>query len=162
MKIGVISDTHMPDKTIPLPAKLIEDFKTVDMVIHAGDITSLATLESLKTICPHLKAVRGNMDDPEVRKLYPEKDIIIIGKFRIGVAHGFGPPQGLLTYLEHAFQHDHVHVIIFGHSHKAFNETRNGILFFNPGSPTDSVFAPYKSYGIIEINDTIKATIVRL
>jgi len=64
--------------------------------------------------------------------------------------------------LTEAFKNDKVDLIIFGHSHCGLNEKKGGILFFNPGSATDKVFAPYNSYGIIEINDKIKATIIRI
>ena len=53
-------------------------------------------------------------------------------------------------------------VIVFGHSHSPVNELRDGILFFNPGSPTDKIFAKYNSYGILTINKEIKGEIIRL
>ncbi|MBU1888025.1 MAG: metallophosphoesterase family protein, partial [Candidatus Omnitrophica bacterium] len=54
-------------------------------------------------------------------------------------------------------------IIIFGHSHVPMNEYIDGVLFFNPGSATDTVFAPYRSYGIIEIeNGEVKAEIHKL
>ena len=162
MRIGVISDTHMPGKANALPKQLLEDFKKVAMIIHAGDIVEMEVLEKLKSVCPTIKVVQGNMDSPEVRKKFPEKEIIEIGKFRIGVMHGHGAPDKLIEVLMRAFKDDSVNMIIFGHSHTGINEEKEGILFFNPGSPTDTIFAPFNSYGIIEINDTIHATIVRL
>jgi putative phosphoesterase len=64
--------------------------------------------------------------------------------------------------MQEAFKNDGVDIVIFGHSHQPFNQMVKGILFFNPGSPTDEIFAPYKSFGIIEINDTIEARIVKI
>jgi len=61
-----------------------------------------------------------------------------------------------------SFKNDRVDLVIFGHSHKAFNEKRGDILYFNPGSPTDQIFSPFNSYGIIEINDKIEARIIKI
>ena len=52
--------------------------------------------------------------------------------------------------------------IVFGHSHSPINEVHDGILFFNPGTPTDKVFATFNSFGILEVNDKIKGRILRL
>ena len=56
-----------------------------------------------------------------------------------------------------------VDAIIFGHSHEPVNMVKNGVLFFNPGSPTDKIFAKANSYGILEITDKkIEGKILRL
>jgi putative phosphoesterase len=97
-----------------------------------------------------------------VRKQYPAKQVISVGKFKIGLMHGWGPPQGLEKVLEDAFRQDDVDMIIFGHSHTAVNKKKGKVIYFNPGSPTDNVFAAENSFGIIEVNDTIKAMIVKI
>jgi putative phosphoesterase len=162
MKIGVIADTHIPDRAKDIPAQILEAFRDADMIIHAGDLVDLSVLDRLKAICKDIKVVWGNMDSYEVRKKLPEKEIIKIGNFKIGVMHGYGPPSQLIELLGGIFKEENVNVIIFGHSHSAINEKRAGILYFNPGSATDKIFAPYNSYGIIEINDTIKAKIIKI
>jgi uncharacterized protein len=162
MKIGVISDTHMPEKGKELPLKLCNELKKCDMVIHVGDMVTAVVVQDLKKICPNLKAVCGNMDPAEIRQQFPEKEVIQVGKFRIGIKHGFGPPDKLLSLMKEAFKSDNVDMIIFGHSHNPVNEKIGKIIFFNPGSPTDEIFAPYKSFGIIEINDKIEARIVKI
>ncbi|OGX15191.1 MAG: hypothetical protein A2166_00170 [Omnitrophica WOR_2 bacterium RBG_13_41_10] len=161
MRIGVISDTHIPDRVNTIPAVILEDFKNTDMIIHAGDLVHLIVLDELGRICKNVKAVWGNMDPYEVRKNLPEKEIIPVGKFRIGLMHGYGHPNQLISLLSSEFKNDNVDMIIFGHSHQSLNETREGIIFFNPGSATDKIFAPYNSYGIIEINDKIEAKIIK-
>jgi len=162
MKIGVISDTHIPDRAIEIPQKILEDFKNVDMIIHAGDLVELSVLDKLKSACKEVKAVWGNMDPNEVRKEIPEKEIIAVANYKIGVMHGYGNPANLIQIMSKEFKDSGVNIIIFGHSHSPLNNTKAGILFFNPGSPTDRIFSPYNSYGIIEINDKIDARIVRL
>jgi len=162
VKIGVIADTHIANKKDNLPKEILDAFKDVDMIIHAGDITDISLLDKLKKICKNIKAVYGNMDPLETKKQLSEKKIIKAGNYKIGVAHGCGHPLKLIELLTNMFKNDHVDIIIFGHSHSPLNEQRNGILYFNPGSPFDKIFAPYNSYGILEINDKIKAKIVRI
>lgn len=162
MKIGVISDTHIPQRAKELPRELLDAFKGADLIIHAGDFVEQSVLDKLKKVCGNVKAVRGNMDSFEIRQSLPEKEIIKIGDYKIGVMHGWGPPDKLVDILTEAFKNDNVNIIIFGHSHSGFNETRGGILFFNPGSPTDKIFSAYNSYGIIEINNKIEAKIIKI
>lgn len=162
MRIGVISDTHIPDRAKNIPQQILDDFKNVDMIIHAGDLVDLAILKKLKTVCGNVKAVWGNMDPMEVKKQLPKKEIIQAGIYKIGVMHGYGSPLNLIDQLSAEFKNDFVNIIIFGHSHYSVNQKKNGILFFNPGSPTDKLFSPYNSYGIIEINDKIEARIIKI
>ncbi|OGX19201.1 MAG: hypothetical protein A3K83_07155 [Omnitrophica WOR_2 bacterium RBG_13_44_8b] len=162
MRIGVISDTHIPARAKDIPGEILEAFKNVDMVVHAGDLEDLSVLDKLRASCPDVKAVRGNMDPAGSGGALPEKIVFKAGGFKFGVMHGYGAPNKLIEILTPVFKDDAVDVIIFGHSHAPFNEKKNGILFFNPGSATDKVFSPYNSYGIIEINDKIDARIVKI
>jgi len=150
IKIGVISDTHILDRVGHIPQKVLDAFKEVDLVIHAGDLVGLGAVETLKSVCPKVVAVAGNMDQEAVRKKYPQKQILDILGYRIGLMHGAGAPFNLLDLLTDAFKDDGCDLIIFGHSHKPMNEKIGGVLFFNPGSPTDLACA-YNSYGIIEL-----------
>ena len=151
MKIGVISDTHIPDKSEHIPKAVLDAFKHVDMVIHAGDMVSLKAIEELKSACPKVFAVAGNMDGNDIVKKYPAKQIFDISGFKVGLAHGSGAPVNLVELLKNTFKTDKCDIIIFGHSHKPMNEKIGKILFFNPGSATDFL-AGDASYGIIEIN----------
>lgn len=162
MKIGVISDTHIPERASSIPQKILDEFKNVDMIIHVGDLTDLGVLNKLRSISSNVKAVRGNMDPDALKKELPEKEIFKIGNFKIGVMHGYGAPNNLIELMTCAFKGEALDLIIFGHSHSPFNEKRNGILFFNPGSATDKIFSPYNSYGIIEINDKIEGRIIKI
>lgn len=162
MKIGVISDTHIPDRAKDIPQEILESFKSVDMIIHAGDLVDIGVLVKLKSLCPNVKAVVGNMDPQDVKNKLPEKEIIKIGDYKIGVMHGYGSPNNLVNLMDESFKDDDLDIIIFGHSHFPVNQNKNGILYFNPGSPTDKIFSPFNSYGMIEINDKIEAKIIKL
>ncbi|MBL7130867.1 MAG: metallophosphoesterase family protein [Candidatus Omnitrophica bacterium] len=163
MKIGVISDTHIPIRATEIPKQILNEFSQVDLVLHSGDLETLSVLDSLSKVCSRVEAVYGNMDPLEVRRLLPQKRIIEVGKIRIGMTHGSGPAKGLVFTVEQIFKGDNLNIIIFGHSHSPLNEKRGSVLFFNPGSATDKIFSPFNSYGIIEIvNDKIEAKIIRL
>jgi len=161
MKIGVISDTHIPTHANHLPAKVLDSLKTMDMILHAGDLVELNVLGELKSICNNVKAVCGNMDTIQVRDVLPKKEVIVIGKHKIGLTHGRGSATHIIESVTETFRTDGVDIIVFGHSHHALNEKIESILYFNPGSLTDTVFAPFNSYGILEINDQVQARIVK-
>lgn len=150
MRIGVISDTHISDKNQHLPRAVLDTFKRVDLIIHAGDIVCLAVIEELKSACPEVIVVAGNMDQEEVRKKYPVKQVLELAGYRVGLMHGSGPAVNLVGLLKEAFKEDNCDLIIFGHSHKAMNEDIDGVLFFNPGSATD-LSAVSNSFGLIEL-----------
>jgi len=161
MKIGIISDTHIPKAALDLPEAIYKEFVNVDLILHAGDFVEISVLNKLKKLAP-VKAVYGNMDLEEVRSVLPEKDVIKVNGFKIGLIHGSGPPNGLIKLVKNEFANG-INVIVFGHAHTPCNERIGKTLFFNPGSPTDSVFAPYKAYGVIEITDNdIIGKIVRI
>ena len=159
MIIGVLSDTH----SLQIPASVIERFKSVDLIIHAGDICDIQTLKLLKKIAP-TKAVQGNMDEPSVKKELPLKEIIIYGDLKIGVTHGhIGETRDALKNVITSFKDDKMDVVIFGHSHQAINEQVGKTLYFNPGSPNDAIKAKFFSYGLINIEaGKIKADIIRI
>jgi len=158
MKIGIVSDTH----SRALPKQLLDALKKVDLIIHAGDFCDLTVVEKLRKI-KTMKAVYGNMDGPEIRKVFPRQEIVKCGKYKIGIFHGEGAPQHLLETVKNEFKGQKVDVVIFGHSHHPMNEKIGNVLFFNPGSPNDDMFAPYCSYGMIEITDNgIEGKIIKV
>lgn len=163
MRIGVISDTHIPERAKEIPKKIMDDFKNADLILHAGDITDEKVLDTLRGICKNVRAVWGNMDPAELRKKLPEKDIIAAGGINIGLAHGSGNPLKLIDLLEEVFKGERLDIIVFGHAHYPVNKKINNTLYFNPGSATDKIFSPFNSYGILEIEDKeIKADIIRI
>jgi len=158
MKIGVVSDTHSKD----VPKEMLKDFKGVDFIIHVGDFCSLDDLKVLTKI-KEVKGVYGNMDDEGVCKKFPRRQIIKVDEINIGLYHGHGPAKRILESVQIEFEKDIVDVIIFGHSHQPMNEVIDNVLYFNPGSPNDTIVAPFCSYGILEINgDQIKGRIIKV
>ena len=161
MKILVLSDTHVPRMARDIPKTVYDEIKKADLVLHAGDFAEMSFLEKLRKLKKTV-AVCGNMDSKELSSALKSKEIVEAGKFRIGLIHGWGSPDGLTDRILEEFKGDKVDCIVFGHSHRPMNETIKKVLFLNPGSPTDKMFAPYNSYGIIEVDGKMTAKIVKL
>ena len=145
MSIGIVSDTHSLD----LPEKMLQEFRKVDFIIHAGDFCTLKDVQKLEKI-KKVKAVYGNRDEEAIRQIFPRKQILEIDAFHIGLFHGEGSPTMVLERVRAEFAKDKVDCIIFGHSHQPFNQMIDSVLYFNPGSPND-ICAACCSYGILEI-----------
>jgi putative phosphoesterase len=95
-------------------------------IIHAGDIGSPEILPALSAIAP-VTAIRGNIDRvPWSRKL-PETDVLEVGGILIYILHD-------LTKLDLDPRAAGFAVVVSGHSHIPKQETRDGVLYFNPGS----------------------------
>ena len=159
MKIGVLSDTHMPAIVRALPPVIYDIFKGVDLIMHAGDITELSVLDELRTIAP-VEAVAGNMDASEVHSGLPQKKILALGRFNVGLIHGKYRIDIQKEMIRKEF--DNVDLIVYGHSHTPFWGKVDGVYFLNPGSPTDKRHAPYNSVALLEIGEELKAEIIRI
>ncbi len=159
MKIGVISDTHIPAAAGELPRAIFDIFKGVDLILHAGDIVTLEVLDQLKAVAP-VEAVAGNMDEDEVRLRLPHKKTITIGKYTVGLTHGKYKIERQQSMIRREF--GKVDVIVYGHSHTPFWGMVEGVYFLNPGSPTDKRYAPYNSVAILYADADLKAEIIQL
>lgn len=160
-RIGVISDTHIIDAwSDDTLIKYVQDqqFQGVDLVLHAGDLVDSQILTRF-TACPVL-AVCGNMDSPTFG--LPTRRVISAGPFRIGLAHGWGSPNGLEQRLLKEFSSENIDCMVYGHSHMPVCRWQGEKLLFNPGSPTDRRNAPFHSVGILEVGDTIQGRIISL
>lgn len=151
MKIGVISDTHA--RTIEgIPLSILKALETVDLIVHAGDFTQKAVLDGLQAI-GQVKAVYGNMDSQELKRILPERDMFETSGKRIGIIHGSGTPWGIAERIRKQFSG--VDIIVFGHSHEPYNNYIQGVLLFNPGQVKNS-------FGLLTIDDRIIADIIPL
>ncbi len=162
-KITVISDTHIPQRALDLPSELWYSIVDSKLILHAGDITIQSVLNKLQRIAT-VRAVFGNMDSEELKYQLPEKDIIEIEGVRIGLAHGWGTPAEVKKRVRSLFDGDNIQVFVFGHSHQPEVNWESGLLYLNPGSPTDMIFAPYFSYGrlVIDNGRIVQSEIIRL
>jgi putative phosphoesterase len=121
MLIGVISDTHgllRPEALVALAE--------AEHILHAGDVGDATILNELRKIAP-VTAIRGNVDvSGECAELPATEMVELAGKF---------------FYLVHSVRGLDINpvaagvdVVVSGHSHKPSIESRQGVMYLNPGS----------------------------
>ncbi|MFA9556965.1 metallophosphoesterase family protein [Evansella sp. AB-rgal1] len=156
MKIVVLSDTHISKPEFHIPSRLIEELKTAEKIIHAGDWQTIEVHEKLSTYAP-VEGVYGNVDGEGIKKCMPEKKSIQVNGFSIGIVHGHGEKKTTIHRAIEAFSKEDVDCIIFGHSHIPHLQYYKKTLLFNPGSATQKRKLPYFSFGVLTITEEIKA-----
>ena len=150
MLIAVISDTHLPRGARRLPEACIERIAAADLLLHAGDFSTLEVLRELEAIGPPVMGVQGNVDSAELRRLLPKERVVEAEGARIAMVHDAGPSAGRLARMRARFG-DRADVVVFGHSHMPLHEQADdGFQILNPGSPTERRRAPRHTMGLIE------------
>ena len=153
MLVAVISDTHMPRGARRLPDACVERIAAADLLLHAGDFSTLEVLRELEAIGPPLAGVHGNVDSAELLRLLPEERVVEAGGTRIGLLHDAGPRSGRLERMRRRFG-GRAEVVVFGHSHLPLHDQApDGFQILNPGSPTERRRAPAHTMGLIQIAD---------
>jgi putative phosphoesterase len=119
--VGVISDTHGL-----LRPEALDALRGSDLIIHAGDVGKPEVLDLLRALAP-LFVVRGNVDKGSWAARLPMTELVDVGGLWFYVLHEISqldldPPTAGFA------------AVVFGHSHKPLIETRDGVLFLNPGS----------------------------
>ena len=150
MLIGLISDTHIPDRAKVLPTKVLEAFNDVELILHAGDLTSPRVIEELKQLAP-VMAVQGNMDRANGIQL-PKAKVIEAEGLKIGVVHGEVYPRADSDQLLYIAKELDVDILVSGHSHQPKIEQKGGVLLLNPGSPIVPRLAD-RTVMLLEINN---------
>lgn len=150
MLIGLISDTHIPDRARILPQNVLDAFSNVDLILHAGDLTSPKVIEELEELAP-VMAVQGNMDRARGINL-PKARVIEAEELRIGLVHGEVYPRADTQQLLYLAKELNADILVSGHSHQPKIEQKEGILLLNPGSPIVPRLAD-KTVMILEINN---------
>jgi uncharacterized protein len=150
IRIGVISDTHGL-----LRPEAIAGLRGSNFIIHAGDVGAPGILAELTTIAP-LTAIRGNIDKASWSRELPETAVFEVGNISIYVLHD-------LAQLDLKPEAAGFAAVVSGHSHVPKQETRNGVLYFNPGSAGPRRFKLPISIGklIIE-NGVIRSEMMQL
>ena len=152
MKIGVVSDTHLPRFGDRLPPALLTGLGRagVELILHLGDFTGPEVPRLLEAVAP-LEAVAGNNDPPALVRRFGRRKVLTVGGVRIGLVHGDGRAGTTIGRSVAAFADEPVDVICFGHSHQPLCERRDGRWLVNPGSPTDKRSQARYSYAILRI-----------
>lgn len=140
MRIGIISDTHGL-----LRPEAVKRLAGADHIIHARDIGAPEVVEGLRRIAP-TTAVRGNIDAGEWAKDYPDTELVVLDGRTLYVLHNLNEIK--LDPAASGF-----HVIISGHSHRPKIETKNGVLYLNPGSAGPRRFKLPIAVATLEFSD---------
>lgn len=154
MRVGVVSDTHMTGNHRALPKVLMTEFSNVDIILHLGDWVAMEIYDQLAALAP-VEGIAGNNDGMEIIERFGEQKIITLDGVRIGMVHGHTPYSGKGTdgNALRAFEHEQLDCILFGHSHQPLLREEDGLLLFNPGSPTDKRREKLYSFGLMDIED---------
>jgi putative phosphoesterase len=151
VRIAVISDTHMPRRSLVLPAACLERLRAADVIVHAGDWSSMEAVAMVRGIGRPVVGVRGNVEEAAVRAALPATAEAELGGVRIGVVHDAGPGDGRPSRLRRRFPA--ADAVVFGHSHIPCHEVGgDGLVVVNPGSPTDRRRSPRHSMAEIEVD----------
>ena len=165
MKIGLISDTHIPEAMPELPSQVRTVFAGADLILHAGDLHCLEVLDWLEDIAPVL-ACRGNGDDgsggrpvvPDDPRLR-EAAVTSAAGYRIGLVHDVLDPEEFSQWpiertMEFYFDGP-TDFIVCGHTHVEGVKRHGEVLVINPGSPTfpHNYAAQPGTVGVLQLAD---------
>jgi len=146
--IAVLSDTHLPRGARRLPVACLELIARADLVLHGGDFVRTTVLDELAALAP-VEAVHGNIDEPALQALLPERRVVDAGGVRIGMVHDAGPRAGRAERLMLAFPG--CAAVVYGHTHQPELTRHGGVWILNPGSPTERRRAPHRSLIALEL-----------
>ena len=146
MRIGVISDTH--DLLDP---QVLDLFAGVEHILHGGDVGLPWLVLKLEEIAP-VTAVLGNTD---VGTSLRETEVVQLDGRKF-LLHHIVNPHAPDDHLAARIDREKPDVVIFGHTHKPFCETINGILYLNPGYAGRQRFNLPRSLAILETKPELK------
>jgi hypothetical protein len=164
-KIGLISDTHIPEACSALWPQVYDAFQGVDFIFHGGDIHDLSLLDELEKVAP-IYAARGNGEDGSGgRDVQPEDArvkyawLIEIEGLWIGLTHYVPVPERppnftLARWVERFFPERKPDVIVSGDTHREAIEWIDGVYCVNPGSATypHNYDTQYGTIGFLELD----------
>jgi uncharacterized protein len=145
--IGLIADTHMPEKCLALPASVRDILSGVDLILHAGDVGELWVLDRLSELAP-VVAVHGNDDSADAARVLPDRQVIARAGRRIMLCHGHfpDPAEEMAWRCRHRTRGDWVAlcaalghtagagIVVYGHTHVPMAYRHEGVLHINPGA----------------------------
>jgi len=144
MKLGIISDTHGF-----LDPRIETLFAGVDHILHAGDIGDPLLELELNFIAP-VTMVLGNND---LGMSFKETEIVTLADKKF-LLHHIVNPRAPSESLQTLLRRHRPDVVVFGHSHKMFAETVDGVFFFNPGYAGKPKFGAERSVALLRLDGT--------
>lgn len=166
MRIGLISDTHIPEAAEELWPQVFEAFSGVDAILHAGDIHNLRVIDELHAVAPTW-AARGNGEDGSGgRPIQPPHDLLReawtldLGGLKVGLVHDvpipeYPPHLTLERAMRRYFGAVDLDVLVYGDTHVEAIDVIGKTLCVNPGSPTypHNLNTQLGTVGFLDIDD---------
>jgi uncharacterized protein len=145
-RIGLISDTHMPERCRSLPPAVFTLLRGVDLVLHAGDVGELWVLDRLSALAP-VVAVHGNDETAEAQRELPYQQVIALAAQRILLTHAHYPDRAeelaarrsdswepILERRAAMGRRAGAGIVVFGHTHVPMARPCGDVLLVNPGA----------------------------
>jgi hypothetical protein len=146
-RIGLISDTHIPEAHPQLWPQVFAAFRGVDLILHGGDIHDLSVIDALERVAP-IHVARGNGEDGSAGRAVQPADprlreawLIESGGVAIGLTHYVPMPEmpphlTVSRWVDRLFPQRRPDVLVYGDTHVEAIDVIDGVLCVNPGSPT--------------------------
>lgn len=158
LRIGVVSDTHLPRFGRALPRALVDGLRAaeVDLILHLGDWTAELALDLLTAIAP-TDGVAGNNDPPALHERLGAVKVVEVDGVRLGLTHGHlgrgrtTPQRARSVFADEAG----LGAILYGHSHIPLltpPPTAGAPWLVNPGSPTDKRRQPRFTWVLLTLD----------
>jgi putative phosphoesterase len=150
-RVGLISDTHMPQRCLTLPASVFDVLQDVDVILHSGDVGELWVLDCLSTIAPVI-AVHGNDDTKEAQRELPYQQLVSVAGQRILLWHSHYPDPAeekasrggewapKLIHQAERGKRVGAKIVVFGHAHIPLTYQHGDVLLINPGALASGSF----------------------
>jgi len=166
-RIGLIADTHVPERCRSLPSSLTRIFAGVDLILHAGDVGRVEVLRTLEYIAPVL-AVRGNDEPVETLQALPACRLLERDGRRILLIHGDNSDPAVesrlrredrwaakLEYWADRGRREHADLVVYGHTHVPTTILHRGVLLVNPGALGSGSFFHRQSLRTVAIMELL-------
>lgn len=166
-RIGLISDTHLPQRLDALPPAVFGALAGVDLLLHAGDVGDLSVLDELSRIAPVI-AVHGNDDTAEAQRELPYRQLVTVMGMRILLTHAHysdravemesrkGDAWGPKLARRAAMGRDAgASIVVYGHTHIPTAVEWDDVLLVNPGAlgpPNLATRQAVRSVAILDIH----------
>lgn len=181
LRIGIISDTHVPEARVELWPQVFEAFADVDGILHGGDIHHLKVIDQMEKLAPVWSA-RGNGEDGSGgRQVAPEDPRLRttwrlrLGELNVGIIHDLPVPEippklTIANSMREEFRidpdgPDRLDVIVHGDSHKERIDLIESVVCVNPGSPTypRNLATRMGTFGFLDIDGrTVRASLCQI
>lgn len=148
-RILILSDTHGY-----VDERILHYCSISNEVWHVGDIGSIEVIDKISWACTTFRAVYGNIDGWDIRKLYPEVNYFELEHHRVLMTHICGYPGKYAKGVKELISKYKPTILLGGHSHilKVQRDADNNLLYINPGAAGIQGFHIHRTMVQLEID----------